>query len=163
MTCQLCFLLGLLAVASNPSPYFAAFGLVWGAGAGCYMLASMGVTYLSLLLFLMYLGGMMVVFAYSAALVAEPYPEAWGSKAVVKYLVFLGGALGLFWGFFVEVGTAVKAAMGFSIVGNDWWGVCGMFGSGGWLLFFMGWSLLLTLFSVLEVVRGHFSGVLRVV
>lgn len=29
----------------------------------------------------------MVVFAYCAALVAEPYPEAWGSRVVVGYLM----------------------------------------------------------------------------
>lgn len=66
---------GLVAVASNPSPYFAALGLVVVAGLGCGMLVGHGGSFLSLVLFLIYLGGMLVVFAYSAALVAEPFPE----------------------------------------------------------------------------------------
>lgn len=66
---------GLAAVASNPSPYFAAFGLVLVAAVGCGVLAGYGGSFLSLVLFLIYLGGMLVVFAYSAALAAEPYPE----------------------------------------------------------------------------------------
>jgi len=68
--------LGLIAVASNPAPYFAALGLVVAAGAGCGVLVGCGGSFLSLVLFLIYLGGMLVVFAYSAALAAEPYPEA---------------------------------------------------------------------------------------
>ena len=77
--------LGLVAVASNPSPYFAALGLVVVAGIGCGVLVGHGGSFLSLVLFLIYLGGMLVVFAYSAALAAEPYPESWGSPAVVLY------------------------------------------------------------------------------
>lgn len=67
--------LGLVAVASNPSPYFAALGLVVVAGMGCGVLVGHGGPFLSLVLFLIYLGGMLVVFAYSAALAAEPFPE----------------------------------------------------------------------------------------
>lgn len=71
-----CFVLGLVAVASNPSPYFAALGLVVVAGMGCGILVGCGGPFLSLVLFLIYLGGILVVFAYSAALAAEPYPES---------------------------------------------------------------------------------------
>lgn len=72
-------LVGLIAVASNPSPYFAAFGLILASISGCCLLIDFGVSFLSLILLLIYLGGIMVVFAYSASLAAEPYPEAWGS------------------------------------------------------------------------------------
>lgn len=69
-------ILGLIAVASNPTPYFAALGLVVAAGVGCGILIGSGGPFLSLVLFLIYLGGILVVFAYSAALAAEPFPEA---------------------------------------------------------------------------------------
>lgn len=77
--------LGLIGVASNPSPYFAALGLVVVAGMGCGVLVGHGGPFLSLVLFLIYLGGMLVVFAYSAALAAEPYPESWFSGSVGLY------------------------------------------------------------------------------
>jgi len=87
--------LGLIGVASNPSPYFAALGLVVVAGMGCGVLVGHGGPFLSLVLFLIYLGGMLVVFAYSAALAAEPYPEGWFSGSVGLYMgaYMLGVAL----------------------------------------------------------------------
>lgn len=88
--------LGLVAVASNPSPYFAALGLVVVAGMGCGVLIGHGGPFLSLVLFLIYLGGMLVVFAYSAALAAEPFPETWGSWPVLGYiLVYVSGVVGI--------------------------------------------------------------------
>ena len=79
--------LGLVAVASNPAPYFAALGLVVAAGVGCGVLVGHGGSFLSLVLFLIYLGGILVVFAYSAALAAEPFPESWGDRSVLGYVV----------------------------------------------------------------------------
>ena len=93
--------LGLVAIASNPSPYFAALGLVGVAAVGCGVLAGHGAPFLSLILFLIYLGGMLVVFAYSAALAAEPYPESLGSRpvalSIVAYLMGVGLTSLFFW------------------------------------------------------------------
>lgn len=91
-------LLGLVVVASNPSPYFAALGLVAVSGMGCGLIMLCGGAFLSLILFLIYLGGMLVVFAYSSALASEPYPETWGSPRVAinslgyAIAVVVGGA-----------------------------------------------------------------------
>lgn len=81
-------ILGLIGVASNPSPYYAALGLVTAAGVGCGLLVGYGGSFMSLILFLIYLGGMLVVFAYTAALAAEPYPETWGDWSVLLYVGF---------------------------------------------------------------------------
>lgn len=75
IVCLTGIIVGLIAVASNPSPYFGALGLVMVAGMGCGVLVQYGSPFLALILFLIYLGGMLVVFAYSAALAAEPFPE----------------------------------------------------------------------------------------
>lgn len=80
--------IGLAAVASNPSPFFAALGLVVVAGIGCGILVGHGGNFLPLVLVLIYLGGMLVVFAYSAALAAEPYPEGLGSGPVLVVGIF---------------------------------------------------------------------------
>nr|AYW03949.1 NADH dehydrogenase subunit 6 [Anomaloglossus baeobatrachus] len=151
----------LLGVASNPSPFYAALGLVSSAGAGCLILIWGGVSFLSLVLFLVYLGGMMVVFAYSAALVAEPYPEAWGSLGVLIYLVGYTVLVSIWWVGGGEWEGVMKkgeevwegGCLGFSV----------MFSWGGGVMMIGGWALLLTLFAVLEVVRGHYGGSLRAV
>nr|AYW03884.1 NADH dehydrogenase subunit 6 [Anomaloglossus baeobatrachus] len=152
----------LLGVASNPFPFYAALGLVSSAGAGCLILIWGGVSFLSLVLFLVYLGGMMVVFAYSAALVAEPYPEAWGSLGVLIYLVGYMVLVSIWW---VVGGSDWEVVMknGEEAYGSEWFGVSVMFSWGGGVMMIGGWALLLTLFAVLEVVRGHYGGSLRAV
>nr|UBD07303.1 NADH dehydrogenase subunit 6 [Synapturanus sp. MHNL 19901] len=165
MILEMWLLVGFMAVASNPSPYYAALGLVVGAGCGCLILMKNGVVFLSLTLFLVYLGGMMVVFGYSTALVGEPYPESWGGFEVLCYLgvYMLVVVVGwLMW----DAGLGEVKDLGevnSDVVVVEWWGVSGIFGDGGWVLLVGGWALLLTLFAVLEVVRGHYSGALRVV
>uniref|UniRef100_A0AAU8HQC0 NADH-ubiquinone oxidoreductase chain 6 n=1 Tax=Rhinella sp. Western Amazonia TaxID=3090810 RepID=A0AAU8HQC0_9NEOB len=155
-------IVGLLAVASNPSPYYAALGLVGSAGMGCLILMDGGVSFLCLVLFLVYLGGMMVVFAYSAALVAEPYPEAWGGEVVWSYISIYLALVGVWW-MVGGVGESVELGSSSEMYTGDWFGVATMFGGGGGFLVMVGWALLMTLFAVLEVVRGHYSGVLRAV
>nr|UFP05657.1 NADH dehydrogenase subunit 6 [Prionurus scalprum] len=160
--------LGLVAVASNPSPYFAALGLVVVAGLGCGVLVGHGGSFLSLVLFLIYLGGMLVVFAYSAALAAEPYPESWGSRPVaVSMIVYsLGVALiaGLFWsGWYESSWVSVDELGEFSVFRGDMGGVALMYSLGGGMLVISAWVLLLTLFVVLELTRGLSRGTLRAV
>ncbi|NXH68675.1 NU6M oxidoreductase, partial [Hydrobates tethys] len=74
----LCFVFGGLAVASKPSSYYGVVGLVLASLMGCGWLLSLGVSFVSLVLFIVYLGGMLVGFVYSVSLAAEPFPEAWG-------------------------------------------------------------------------------------
>nr|WNH17770.1 NADH dehydrogenase subunit 6 [Bathygobius coalitus] len=161
-------LLGLVVVASNPSPYFAALGLVVVSGMGCGLMVVCGGTFLSLVLFLIYLGGMLVVFAYSSALASERYPETWGSPRVaVNSLVYILAVLlagGYFWsGWWGGVGSVVGSHSQFMSLRGDLAGVAVMYSSGGWLLVVGAWVLLLTLFVVLEVVRGSSRGALRAV
>nr|WNH21814.1 NADH dehydrogenase subunit 6 [Bryx dunckeri] len=159
---------GLVAVASNPSPYFAALGLVVVAGMGCGVMLSYGAPFLSLVLFLIYLGGMLVVFAYSAALAAEPYPESWGSWSVAVYGVFYSAVVAvvslLFLGDWSEYSwVPVDELSEFSVFRGDMSGVAILYSSGGWMLIISAWVLLLTLFVVLELTRGLSRGSLRAV
>nr|YP_010745229.1 NADH dehydrogenase subunit 6 [Troglonectes acridorsalis]WET58759.1 NADH dehydrogenase subunit 6 [Troglonectes acridorsalis] len=161
-------IVGLVAVASNPAPYFAAFGLVVAAGVGCGVLMGHGGSFLSLVLFLIYLGGMLVVFAYSAALAAEPFPEAWGDRSVIGYVVIyllgVGLMVGLFWdGWYEGSWVVVDGLKEFSVLRGDTSGVAMMYSSGGGMLIICAWVLLLTLFVVLELTRGLGRGTLRAV
>nr|ANW84166.1 NADH dehydrogenase subunit 6 [Poecile palustris] len=162
----LCFVLGGLAVASNPSPYYGVVGLVLASIAGCGWLVSLGVSFVSLVLVMVYLGGMLVVFVYSVSLAADPYPEAWGDWGVVGYAVgmglvvgvgvVLGGVSGM-----MDVGTVNNVGLGF--VRSDFVGVAAFYSRGVGLFLVGGWGLLLTLFVVLELVRGLSRGAIRAV
>nr|YP_008815320.1 NADH dehydrogenase subunit 6 [Odontobutis sinensis]AGT79971.1 NADH dehydrogenase subunit 6 [Odontobutis sinensis] len=159
---------GLVGVVSNLSPYFASLGLVIVSGVGCGLLIGYGAPFLSLVLFLIYLGGMLVVFAYSAALVAEPFPESLGNRSVMfSAVVYLGAVvMGMwyFWGQWVNYfWVGVDDMVEFSIARGDSLGVAGIYLDGGWMLVMGVWVLLLALFVVLEVVRGLGRGALRAV
>nr|AMW90867.1 NADH dehydrogenase subunit 6 [Gekko japonicus] len=160
---SVCFVLGVLGVAANPAPLFGAVALVFGALGCCGVLVGLGGSYIGIVLLLIYLGGMLVVVAYSVALAAEPYPEAWANHSVLMHvlgyvlLVLLVGWC--FMELFVESG--VDAAGFFSLRG-DFSGVVLLFSMGGWLLLLSGWGLLLALFVVLELTRGRARGGLRV-
>nr|YP_009450307.1 NADH dehydrogenase subunit 6 [Thryssa hamiltonii]AOX13219.1 NADH dehydrogenase subunit 6 [Thryssa hamiltonii]ATQ37090.1 NADH dehydrogenase subunit 6 [Thryssa hamiltonii]WRI15721.1 NADH dehydrogenase subunit 6 [Thryssa hamiltonii] len=160
--------LGLVGVASNPAPYFAAFGLVVVAGAGCGILAGCGASFLAVVLFLIYLGGMLVVFAYSAALSAEPYPEGWWDASVLEYVVFYLVGIGVFVMYFSSswydyLLPVVSACKEFFVLSEDVSGVSVMYSLGGGLLVVCASVLLLSLFVVLELVRGVSRGALRAV
>nr|WNH22737.1 NADH dehydrogenase subunit 6 [Uropterygius macularius] len=161
------FILGLLGVASNPAPYFAALGLVLAAGGGCGVLAAYGGSFVSLVLFLIYLGGMLVVFAYSAALAAEPYPESWGDWSVVGYVVGYGVVCLLGAVLYVDGAGgycfSVDEFEGMSVLRGDFSGVSYIYYLGGEMLIVCGWALLLTLFVVLELARGRERGALRAI
>nr|YP_004717844.1 NADH dehydrogenase subunit 6 [Pterygoplichthys disjunctivus]AMD11962.1 NADH dehydrogenase subunit 6 [Pterygoplichthys anisitsi]AMD11975.1 NADH dehydrogenase subunit 6 [Pterygoplichthys anisitsi]AMD11988.1 NADH dehydrogenase subunit 6 [Pterygoplichthys anisitsi]BAK42522.1 NADH dehydrogenase subunit 6 [Pterygoplichthys disjunctivus] len=164
----LSLVVGLVGVASNPAPYFAALGLVVAAGVGCGVLVGHGGSLLSLLLFLIYLGGMLVVFAYSAALAADPFPETWGVRSVKGYVLMylLGVSVAAWWfrgswygGYWVVVDEFKE----FFMLRGDVGGVALMYSYGGGMLVVCAWVLLLSLFVVLELTRGLSRGALRAV
>nr|NP_008711.1 NADH dehydrogenase subunit 6 [Aythya americana]YP_009049182.1 NADH dehydrogenase subunit 6 [Aythya ferina]AAD32264.1 NADH dehydrogenase subunit 6 [Aythya americana]AIE43801.1 NADH dehydrogenase subunit 6 [Aythya ferina] len=163
-----CFVVGVLGVASNPSPYYGVVGLVLASVAGCGWLLSLGVSFVALVLFMVYLGGMLVVFVYSVALAAEPFPEAWGDWRVAGYaaalvaVVLAGLVLGGFvgsWGF----GVVTVDSVGMFTVRLDFSGVAMLYSRGVGMFLVAGWGLLLTLFVVLELVRGLSRGAIRAV
>nr|AAG39502.1 NADH dehydrogenase subunit 6 [Phylloscopus trochiloides viridanus] len=164
---SLCFVLGGLAVASNPSPYYGVLGLVVASIAGWGWLVSLGVSFVSLVLVMVYLGGMLVVFVYSVSLAADPYPEAWGDWGVVGYgfgmgmVIVVGAVVSGVFEVLVDGGTVNN--VGVSFVRSDFGGVAVLYSWGAGLFLIGGWGLLLTLFVVLELVRGLSRGAIRAI
>nr|BAO50268.1 NADH dehydrogenase subunit 6 [Sperata seenghala] len=162
----LSLVVGLVGVASNPAPYFAALGLAMAAGVGCGILVGHGGSLIGLMLFLIYLGGMLVVFAYSAALAAEPFPETWGAGSVKIYaLTYMLGVGVVLWWFWSGYGgwVVVDEFKEFFVVRGDVGGVSLMYSVGGGMLIMCAWVLLLCLFVVLELTRGLSRGALRAI
>ena len=88
-------LFGSTLVFYSFSPYFSALGLVIVSVSGCVVLSLLGRSFISLVLLLVYMGGMLVVFAYSRAISAERFPvvknlgEVAGLSVVLSSWVFL--------------------------------------------------------------------------
>uniref|UniRef100_A0A1D8R9Y4 NADH-ubiquinone oxidoreductase chain 6 n=1 Tax=Accipiter gularis TaxID=258530 RepID=A0A1D8R9Y4_9AVES len=161
------YVLGGLAVASNPSPYYGVVGLVLGSVMGCAWLVSLGVPFVALVLFMVYLRGMLVVFVYSVCMAADPIPEAWGDTRVLGYGVgmVLVHAVGVVVGGVEmwKVGVVTVEGSG-SFVGRlDLSGVAMFYSWGVGMFFAAGWGLSLTLYVVLELVRGLSCGAIRAV
>ncbi|YP_009684401.1 NADH dehydrogenase subunit 6 (mitochondrion) [Gopherus evgoodei] len=164
-----CFVFWMVGVSCSSSPHYGVLSLVLGAASGCAVLVGKGGSFVSLVLFLIYLGGMLVIFAYSSALAAEPYPAGWGSLDVIIYwLCCVIAAMWLvmmdysFWSV-EDFGDSTTDADGLFVVRLDFGGVSWFYGLGKGILLIAGWGLLLTLFVVLELVYGLSRGVLRAI
>nr|YP_010947200.1 NADH dehydrogenase subunit 6 [Elephantulus brachyrhynchus]WGO62140.1 NADH dehydrogenase subunit 6 [Elephantulus brachyrhynchus] len=159
------FVLGVVGVSSKPSPIFGGLGLIVSGGLGCGIIVSSGGSFLGLMVFLVYLGGMLVVFGYTTAMATEEYPEGWGASNVV-----LGGVLmGVFVEFMMMLwvlmgsgdvslseisGSLVECGFGGGLVRGDYVGSSFLYGYGGWLLMISVWVLFISIFIVIEIVRG---------
>nr|YP_009543460.1 NADH dehydrogenase subunit 6 [Indicator xanthonotus]AYU71280.1 NADH dehydrogenase subunit 6 [Indicator xanthonotus] len=164
----MCFVLGGLAVASNPSPYYGVVGLVIASIVGCGWLLNLGVSFVALVLFMVYLGGMLVVFVYSVSLAADPFPEAWGDWRVLGYgsglvVVLVVGVIISDVMECLKLGVETVDGGGVFSVRLDFSGVAMFYSWGVGMFLVAGWGLLLTLFVVLELVRGLSYGAIRAV
>jgi NADH-ubiquinone oxidoreductase chain 6 len=77
------FVLGFVGFSSKPSPIYGGFGLVVSGGVGCGLVLNFGGSFLGLIVFLVYFGGIIVVFGYTTAMAIKDYPETWGSNVVI--------------------------------------------------------------------------------
>nr|AIG23407.1 NADH dehydrogenase subunit 6 [Peroryctes raffrayana] len=153
-------IVGFVAFASKPSPVYGGLSLVVSGGVGCAIVVSLEDTFLGLVVFLVYLGGMLVVFGYTAAMATEEYPETWVGNMVAFSMLMITLLVEVIWCSMVgEVGlsTAVELfdSFGNYCLGQDSSGVSLLYGCGGWALVLLGWILFITIFVVLEVVRGR--------
>ena len=69
------FVIGFVGFSSKPSPIYGGLGLIVSGGVGCGIVLNFGGSFLGLMVFLIYLGGMLVVFCYTTAMATEMYPE----------------------------------------------------------------------------------------
>nr|YP_005255226.1 NADH dehydrogenase subunit 6 [Corynorhinus rafinesquii]AEL16742.1 NADH dehydrogenase subunit 6 [Corynorhinus rafinesquii] len=163
------FVVGFAGFSSKPSPIYGGVGLIVSGGVGCGIVVSFGGSFLGLMVFLIYLGGMLVVFGYTTAMAMEQYPEVWVSNAIV----FGGFVVGLAVEFVLVLFALVDGGFGLSLefkeIG-DWAiydtgdlgffseeavGVAALYSYGSWLVVVTGWSLFIGVVIILEVTRGN--------
>nr|QJT43035.1 NADH dehydrogenase subunit 6 [Lactarius lactarius] len=163
------FVLGLAAVASNPSPYFGALGMAVVSVLGCGVLLHFGSSFLSLVLLMIYLGGMLVVFGYSSAFAADRYPKDWGNWTVffsfvayVLLILFLTRVVGAWpWWWSTSWVPSDEQNARHSLSRGEGAGIAVLYTVGAVMLLLSGSALLITLFVVMELTRRLLRGGVR--
>lgn len=82
--------IGFVGFSSKPSPIYGGLVLIFSGAVGCAITLYFGGSYMGLMVFLIYLGGMMVVFGYTAAIAIDEYPETWVSSTDILGVFVLG-------------------------------------------------------------------------
>lgn len=163
------FVIGFVGFSSKPSPIYGGLGLIVSGGVGCGIVISFGGSFLGLIVFLIYLGGMLVVFGYTTAIATEQYPEVWTSNVVVLgsfiaglvmeivlvITVFKDDELGFIFEF-NNMGDWVIYDTGDSgMFSKEVVGVAALYSYGTWLVVVTGWTLLIGVVVIIEVTRGN--------
>nr|YP_010455580.1 NADH dehydrogenase subunit 6 [Platyrrhinus matapalensis]UUA63211.1 NADH dehydrogenase subunit 6 [Platyrrhinus matapalensis] len=162
------FVLSFVGFSSKPSPIYGGLGLIVSGGAGCGIVMSFNGSFLGLMVFLIYLGGMLVVFGYTTAMATELYPEVWVSSKTVLGSFIVGVVMEFILVCVMLGGVELEADLEFNGLG-DWVisdesdlgfiskevvGVAGLYSYGSWLVVVTGWALLVAVMVVMEVTRG---------
>nr|YP_009466950.1 NADH dehydrogenase subunit 6 [Noctilio leporinus]AOS49739.1 NADH dehydrogenase subunit 6 [Noctilio leporinus] len=163
------FVLGLVGVSSKPSPIYGGLGLIISGGVGCGIVMSSGGSFLGLMVFLIYLGGMLVVFGYTTAMAMEQYPEILVSnktvlgsfvsgvfmEGVLIYSVMEDLELELVYKFSNMGDWVMHEGGGQGVFNKEFVGVSNLYNYGTWLVVVTGWTLLVAVLVVMEVTRGN--------
>nr|QOU11134.1 NADH dehydrogenase subunit 6 [Equus caballus]QWS06063.1 NADH dehydrogenase subunit 6 [Equus dalianensis]QWY23883.1 NADH dehydrogenase subunit 6 [Equus sp.]QWS06076.1 NADH dehydrogenase subunit 6 [Equus dalianensis]QWS06089.1 NADH dehydrogenase subunit 6 [Equus dalianensis] len=162
------FVVSFVGFSSKPSPIYGGLVLIVSGGVGCGIIMNFGGSFLGLMVFLIYLGGMLVVFGYTTAMATEQYPEVWVSNTTVMGVFLLGLLMEVMLVLYVLKSEEVGVVFKFSGVG-DWaiydtgdsgvfseeiMGVAALYSYGAWVVIVTGWSLLIGVLVILEVTRG---------
>nr|AAQ95095.1 NADH dehydrogenase subunit 6 [Ommatophoca rossii] len=163
------FVVSFVGFSSKPSPIYGGLVLIVGGAVGCGIVLSFGGSFLGLMVFLIYLGGMLVVFGYTTAMATEQYPEVWISNKVVLGAFVMGLLLELLFACYILKDDEVNIVFEFNGMG-DWviydtgdsgffseeaMGIAALYSYGTWLVIVTGWSLLAGVLVIMEVTRGN--------
>nr|AER54062.1 NADH dehydrogenase subunit 6 [Bos taurus]WEY26366.1 NADH dehydrogenase subunit 6 [Bos indicus] len=163
------FVMGFVGFSSKPSPIYGGLGLIVSGGVGCGIVLNFGGSFLGLMVFLIYLGGMMVVFGYTTAMATEQYPEIWLSNKAVLGAFVTGLLMEFFMVYYVLKDKEVEVVFEFNGLG-DWviydtgdfgffseeaMGIAALYSYGTWLVIVTGWSLLIGVVVIMEITRGN--------
>nr|AIW64426.1 NADH dehydrogenase subunit 6 [Phaner electromontis] len=159
--------LSFVSFSSKPSPIYGGVGLIFSGAVGCLVIMSVGGSFMGLMVFLIYLGGMLVVFGYTTAMATEEYPETWGSSSVIWGALLMGFVMELLMVVWLIGYDEVEMMVEFSIL-EDWvvymdkeanvvredsFGVAALYNHAGWFMVVAGWSLFVSVLIVIEIVR----------
>ncbi|NP_758791.1 NADH dehydrogenase subunit 6 (mitochondrion) [Alligator sinensis] len=161
-----CFMLVCaMMVAASSMIHFAVVSLLFVAVFGSGLVVVEGGSFMPLVVLLIYLGGLLVVFAFCVGFTDDPFMGFWGvgvSKGAV-FLYWVGLLIGICcaWGYlwggmWISVGEPWS-----EVVVGESLGVSEMYCNGWVFVVVCGWALLIVLFVITGLIRGHRRGAFR--
>lgn len=159
-------MVGCLGLALKPSPIYGGLGLIVSGFVGCLMVLGFGGSFLGLIVFLIYLGGMLVVFGYTTAIATEEYPETWGSSWLIFSFFIMGFLIEIFVIYLLDYYNEVELVdlnnlgdwlmyeiddVGVMLEGGI--GVAAIYSCATWIIVVAGWSLFAGIFIIIEITR----------
>nr|YP_001874825.1 NADH dehydrogenase subunit 6 [Mecistops cataphractus]ABP62970.1 NADH dehydrogenase subunit 6 [Mecistops cataphractus]QOI74195.1 NADH dehydrogenase subunit 6 [Mecistops cataphractus] len=161
-------MVSVVLVAFGVTIHYGVVSLLFAAMFGSGLLVAGGGSFVPLVVLLIYLGGMLVVFAFCVGFTDDEYCEFWGAGgskglacvclvglSIGYYYVYDFTWLG-FMGYFVDVFEIWSGGVSGESLG------VGLFYLSGWgFLVLSGWALLVVLFTIMALVRGRYQGALR--
>nr|YP_009992298.1 NADH dehydrogenase subunit 6 [Oligodon chinensis]QNN90171.1 NADH dehydrogenase subunit 6 [Oligodon chinensis] len=151
--------LGAVVLSGVSVPYQGVVVLMGVSFFCCVFMAVIGRTFAALMVYIVYLGGLVVVFGYCVSVEKDNVDVF--KVGVVKYFVIFV-VLAVLWGL-------LEVMVGGFLVYSDWGGLVCMEVNGGSVLYFKGgvglivcsWGLLVVLFSILVILSWSRLGGLR--
>uniref|UniRef100_UPI00315D6929 NADH dehydrogenase subunit 6 n=1 Tax=Parechinus angulosus TaxID=7658 RepID=UPI00315D6929 len=152
-------LFGSTLVFYSLSPYYSALGLVIVSICGCIVLSFLGGSFVALVLVLVYMGGMLVVFAYSSAISAERFPSVNNLGEVIGLSVLFSSWVFLSFDNFQDFSNSFSCIInGESLIGSSTF-----YNEGGVLVLVGVFVLLVVLVGALIISRGIENTVIRAI
>ncbi|YP_665734.1 NADH dehydrogenase subunit 6 (mitochondrion) [Gavialis gangeticus] len=161
-------LVGVVLVAAGATTHYGVVSLLFAAVLSSGLLVVGGGSFMPIVVLLIYLGGLLVVFAFCVGFTDDEYCEFWGTGASKGVAGVCGVGL-MVMGYRMYKYTWVGTLGGFldavevwsEDISNELLGV-GLFYLEGWVFVALsGWALLIVLFVIMGLVRGHRRGALR--
>nr|QFS00174.1 NADH dehydrogenase subunit 6 [Sinaechinocyamus mai] len=152
-------LIGSTLVFYSLSPYYSALGLVIVSVSGCIVLSLLGGAFIAMILLLVYMGGMLVVFAYSSAISADRFPAVSNISEVIGLSFLFGSWVTLSFDNFQDFSNDLCSVVsGESLLGGG-----SFYNEGGVLVILGVFVLLVALVGALIISRGVENNIIRAI
>nr|YP_010409672.1 NADH dehydrogenase subunit 6 [Saguinus inustus]URH14414.1 NADH dehydrogenase subunit 6 [Saguinus inustus] len=162
--------MGFAGFSSKPSPIYGGLVLIFSGAVGCAIMLYFGGSYMGLMVFLIYLGGMMVVFGYTAAMAIDEYPETWVSSTDILGIFVLGILMEMEVVFLLggDPNQTVEIVVNYNTVASwmiyegegpglireDPTGAAALYNYGVWVVLVTCWALFMGMHIAIELTRG---------
>nr|QBX87962.1 NADH dehydrogenase subunit 6 [Eryx tataricus] len=154
---------GVVVLSMTLVSYYGVVSLMGFVFLCCVFMSMVGRTFIALVMYIVYLGGLIVVFSYCISVEKDVGDtiKLLFSKFIMSLLIFVGLVVFLWMVYFLGFGGLLVDISQDCFVRVEVNGFGVLYSDGGVGLIVCSWGLLITLFSILVILSWHRCGGLR--